>query len=58
MSLFLNCWNLSKTRENFIARLEEAYIVSRDLPYSFEEREVRDIHRFVVEVFKHDVEKV
>jgi len=43
---------------HYIARLEEAYIVSRYLPYSFEEREVRDIYRFIVEVFKPDVEKV
>ncbi|MDJ0270718.1 MAG: HEPN domain-containing protein [Aigarchaeota archaeon] len=43
---------------HYVARLEEAYIVSRYLPYRFEEREVRDIHRFVVEVFKPLVEKL
>jgi HEPN domain-containing protein len=43
---------------HYIARLEEAYIVSRYLPYSFEEREVRDIYRFVEEVFKPLVEKI
>jgi len=43
---------------HYIARLEEAYIVSRYLPYSFEEREVRDIYRFVEEVFKPFVEKI
>ncbi len=43
---------------HYIARLEEAYIVSRYLPYTFEEREVRDIYRFVVEVFKPIVEKI
>jgi len=43
---------------HYIARLEEAYIVSRYLPYVFEEREVKDIYRFVVEVFKPIVEKI
>jgi len=43
---------------HYIARLEEAYIVSRYLPYVFEEREVKDIYRFVIEVFKPIVEKI
>ncbi|GBC71824.1 hypothetical protein HRbin02_01612 [Candidatus Calditenuaceae archaeon HR02] len=43
---------------HYVARLEEAYIVSRYLPYRFEEKEVKDIHRFVVEVFKPLVEKL
>ncbi|MBS7635030.1 HEPN domain-containing protein [Candidatus Bathyarchaeota archaeon] len=41
-----------------VARLEEAYIVARYLPYMFEEREVKDLHRFVLEVFKHPVERL
>jgi HEPN domain-containing protein len=43
---------------HYIARLEEAYIVSRYLPYVFEEKEVKDIYRFVIEVFKPIVEKI
>jgi HEPN domain-containing protein len=43
---------------HYIARLEEAYVVARYLPYTFEEREVLDIYRFVVEVFKPVVEGV
>ncbi len=42
---------------HYIARLEEAYIASRHLPYSYGEAEVKDIYRFVVEVFKPLVEK-
>ncbi len=41
---------------HYIARLEEAYI--RYLPYKFEEKEVKDIYRFVMEVFKPIVEKL
>jgi len=37
--------------------MEEAYIVPRYLPYEYEEKEVRDLYRFVVEVFKPIVEK-
>ena len=43
---------------HFIARMEEAYIVSRYLPYEYEERETRDLYKFVVEVFKPIVEKI
>lgn len=43
---------------HYVARLEEAYIVSRYMPYRFEEKEVRDVYRFVVEVFKPFVEKL
>lgn len=43
---------------HYIARLEEAYIVARYLPYIFEEKEVMDIYRFVMEVFKSFVEKI
>jgi len=43
---------------HYIARLEEAYISSRYLPYTYEKKEVEDIYNFVVEVFKPIVEKV
>ena len=38
--------------------LEEAYISSRYLPYAYEEKEVKDIYRFVVEVFRPLVEEI
>jgi len=40
----------------YIARLEEAYISSRYLPYRYEKNEVEDIYKFVLEVFKPIVE--
>ena len=43
---------------HYIARLEEAYITSRYLPYTYEEREVKDIYRFVVKVFRPVVERI
>ncbi|MEB3859900.1 MAG: HEPN domain-containing protein [Desulfurococcales archaeon] len=43
---------------HYIARLEEAYIASRYLPILYEEREVKDILKFVLEVFKPVVEEV
>jgi len=43
---------------HYIARLEEAYIASRYLPYTYEQKEVADIHKFVVEVFKEYVERL
>ncbi len=43
---------------HYVARLEEAYIASRYLPYTYEEKEVRDVYRFVLEVFKPLVEKL
>ncbi len=48
----------SERNLHYVARLEEAYIVSRYLPYTYEEREVVDLHRFVIEVFKRYVEKL
>ncbi len=42
---------------HYIARLEEAYIVSRYIPYSYEEKEVLDLYRFVTEVFKRYVDR-
>jgi len=43
---------------HYTARLEEAYITSRYLPYTYEEKEVLDLYRFVTEVFKPSVEKL
>ncbi len=43
---------------HYIARIEEAYIASRYLPITYEEAEVRDLMRFVKEVFKPVVERV
>jgi len=40
---------------HYIARLEEAYIASRYLPLTYEEAEVRDLMRFVEEVFSRVV---
>lgn len=42
---------------HYVARLEEAYITARYVPYVYEGREVRDVYRFVVEVFKPLVEE-
>lgn len=43
---------------HYIARLEEAYIASRYLPIEYGEAEVRDLIRFILEVFKPIVEQV
>ncbi len=43
---------------HYIARLEEAYIASRYLPITYEEKEVKDLLKFVLEVFKPLVETV
>ena len=43
---------------HYIARLEEAYISSRYLPYTYTTEEVKDISRFVVEVFKPIVDSI
>jgi HEPN domain-containing protein len=48
----------SEKNLHYVARLEEAYIVARYLPYIFEEKEVKDVYRFVMEVFKSFVEKI
>ncbi len=42
---------------HYIARLEEAYIASRYLPLTYEEKEVKDLYNFVVRVFKPLVEE-
>jgi HEPN domain-containing protein len=41
-----------------VARLEEAYISSRYLPYRYTIEEVKDIGRFVLEVFKLIVDSI
>jgi HEPN domain-containing protein len=43
---------------HYIARLEEAYISSRYLPYTYTTEEVKDISRFVLEVFKPIVDSI
>ena len=43
---------------HYIARLEEAYISSRYLPYKYTVEEVRDLDKFVLEVFKPLVESI
>jgi hypothetical protein len=43
---------------HYVARLEEAHITSRYLPYEYTIEEVRDLARFVLEVFKSLVEGI
>lgn len=43
---------------HYIARIEEAYIGSRYLPIVYEEKEVKDLLRFVEEVFKRIVDAI
>lgn len=43
---------------HYVARLEEAYISSRYMPYDYEEREVKSIYHFVVERFKPMIDRV
>lgn len=43
---------------HYIARIEEAYIISRYLPYTYDAKEVSDVYNFVIEVFRKVVEKV
>ena len=43
---------------HYVARLEEAYISSRYLPYEYTIEEVKDISRFVLEVFKPIVDSI
>jgi HEPN domain-containing protein len=37
---------------HYVARLEEAHIASRYLPYSYEEGEALSLYRFVIDTFK------
>jgi len=41
---------------HYIARLEESYITSRYLPIEYTVEEVKDVAKFVLEVFKPLVE--
>ena len=41
-----------------VARLEEAYIASRYLPYSYEEREALSLYRFVIDTFKKLIDEL
>ena len=43
---------------HYIARLEEAFVSSRYLPYKYTVEEVRDVNKFVLEVFKPLVESI
>ena len=43
---------------HYIARLEEAYIAARYLPYSYEEKEAVSLYNFVVEKFKPLVDEI
>jgi len=43
---------------HYVARLEEAYISSRYLPYKYTIEEVKDISRFILEVFKPIVDSI
>ncbi|MEM2212943.1 MAG: HEPN domain-containing protein [Candidatus Nezhaarchaeales archaeon] len=42
---------------HYVARLEEAYITSRYMPYSYEEKEAQSLYRFVVDKFKRLVDE-
>jgi HEPN domain-containing protein len=42
---------------HYIARLEEAYIVARYIPYSYEAGEAQSLYRFVVGKFKPLIEE-
>ncbi|MEM3677503.1 MAG: HEPN domain-containing protein [Candidatus Bathyarchaeia archaeon] len=43
---------------HYVARLEEAYVTSRYIPYSYEEGEAQSLHRFVTSKFKLLVDEV
>ena len=43
---------------HYIARIEEAYITARYLPFKYEADEVMDIYNFVDKVFKRYVERI
>lgn len=43
---------------HYVARLEEAYVTSRYMPYSYEEREVKSLYNFVIEKFKPILDRV
>ncbi|MEM3403447.1 MAG: HEPN domain-containing protein [Nitrososphaeria archaeon] len=43
---------------HYVARLEEAYIASRYIPYSYEEKEAQSLYRFVMDTFKPLIDEV
>lgn len=43
---------------HYVARLEEAYITSRYLPYIYEESEAKSLFRFVMEIFKPVIDEI
>ena len=43
---------------HYVARLEEAYIASRYLPYSYEEGEALSLYRFVIDTFKKLIDEL
>lgn len=43
---------------HYVARLEEAYLTSRYIPYVYEENETRSLFKFVMEVFKPLIDEV
>ncbi|MBS7634871.1 HEPN domain-containing protein [Candidatus Bathyarchaeota archaeon] len=43
---------------HYVARLEEAYLTSRYIPYIYEENEARSLFKFVMEVFKPLMDEV
>lgn len=43
---------------HYTARLEEAYLTSRYIPYVYEEFEARSLLKFVIEIFKPLVDEV
>lgn len=60
MRLNPNLQSLIKDEDklHYVARLEEAYLTSRYIPYVYEENEVRSLFKFVVEVFKPLIDEV
>ncbi|MBS7654768.1 HEPN domain-containing protein [Candidatus Bathyarchaeota archaeon] len=43
---------------HYVARLEEAYLTSRYIPYVYDENEARSLFKFVMEVFKPLMDEV
>ncbi|MEM2868410.1 MAG: HEPN domain-containing protein [Candidatus Bathyarchaeia archaeon] len=43
---------------HYVARLEEAYLTSRYIPYVYEENEAQSLFKFVIEVFKPLIDEI
>lgn len=43
---------------HYVARLEEAYLTSRYIPYAYEEKEAQSLFKFVMEVFKPLIDEI